>query len=84
MSLRLEGKTRAEYAEDTIHNREVMAQITATLAAAELGKRRQPLDEMAAPQKARIIAHAVQFAFAIARAVVAEDIRRYGQKIDHA
>ena len=87
MNIRLEQtakeKTRAEYAEETLLERQAMAALTTQIVCAELHKYPQRLEAMDAKQKASIIAHATQVAFTIARAVTAEDVRRHGSRIDH-
>lgn len=88
MSMRLEQacheKSRAEWAEDTVRDRHELAQLTAMIVAAELAKSPARLVEMLPGAKADLIAHATNCAFAIANAVTIEDVRRYGNRIDHA
>lgn len=75
-------KTRAEWAESTIEERMSIAAIASRIVSAELGKRPMPIERTTEEVKATIIAHAIQMAFAIARGVALEDIRRHGDRID--
>ncbi len=85
MSLKLvcSEKSRADYAEETISDRQAIAASVTQLVAAELLKSKIPLSRMSPGHKAEIIAHATQVAFTIASAITKEDIRRFGHRIDH-
>jgi hypothetical protein len=76
-------KTRAEWAAETIEERMAIAEIAGKIVAAELPKYPSALTHMDNGAKANLCAHAVQLAFAIAKAVAMEDVRRHGQRIDH-
>ncbi len=82
LSLQQNEKTRAEWAEETISERKAVAEITATIVAAELTKIPEPIHLIDPKVKSSIVAYSIQLAFTIARGVALEDIRRHGQRID--
>jgi len=79
----MKEKTRAEYAQETQLQRQVIAQMVTAIVAAELSKHDDYLNDITPANQALLVAHATRLAFAIASAVTAEDIKRHGNRIDH-
>jgi len=78
LSLSQQGKSAEDYAMDTVEQRKSVANIAAQIVCAELSKY-HTLVKLPVADKAELVAHAVQLAFAIAKSVSAEDVRRHGK-----